>query len=127
MRLKVLVADDNKLARMLIASALQRLRPEWELVEAPGADDALHAIITGTVDIALVDFNMPGTNGLELIAKIRESYPTMPIAMVTANLQEETIARARELNVAFVPKPLAHAALEAFLSGAALQVRRVRR
>jgi CheY-like chemotaxis protein len=55
MRLKVLVADDNKLARMLIASALQRLHPEWELVEAPGADDALHAIITGTVDIALVE------------------------------------------------------------------------
>ena len=105
---------------------MQRLRPEWELVEASGANDALQAIVKGTVDIALIDFNTPGTDGLELTAKIRESYPAMPIAMVTANLQEEIIARARELNVAFVPKPLAHEALDAFLSGAALQVRRAR-
>jgi CheY-like chemotaxis protein len=126
MRLKVLVVDDNKLARMMVASALRRLRPEWELVEASGADDALHAIVTGTVDMALIDFNMPRTNGLELIAKIRESYPAIPIAMVTANLQEQIIARARELNVAFVPKPLVHETLDAFLSGAALQIRRTR-
>jgi CheY-like chemotaxis protein len=89
MRLKVLVVDDNKLARMMVASALHRLRPEWELVEASGANDALQATITGTVDIALIDFNMSGTDGLELTAKIRESYPAMPIAMVTANLRRK--------------------------------------
>jgi CheY-like chemotaxis protein len=116
--------DDSKIARMAMAAALRRLRPEWESIEASGADDALHAIANGAVDVALIDFNMPGTDGMELIAKIREILPAIPIAMVTANLQEETIARARELKAAFIAKPLTDEAVGAFLSGAALRIKK---
>ena len=124
MRYKVLIVDDSKLARMVMASALRRIRPDWELVEATSAEDALEAISGGAVDIALVDFNMPGTDGLELLAKIRQAHPKMPVAVVSANLQDEIIARARELNAAFVAKPLTDEALGAFLSGAALRLRK---
>jgi CheY-like chemotaxis protein len=127
MHYKVLVVDDSKLARMVMASAFRRLRPEWELIEAIGADDALQAIATRAVDIALIDFNMPGTDGLELIARIRASQPTMPLAIVSANLQDEIIARTRELNAAFVAKPLTDEALSAFLSGAALRLKKAAR
>jgi len=120
MEYKVLIVDDSKLARMVMASAFRRIRPEWTLVEATGADEALNAISGGAVDIALVDFNMPGTDGLELIARIRKTRPHMPVAVVSANLQDEIIARARELNAGFVPKPLTDESLAAFLSGAAL-------
>jgi CheY-like chemotaxis protein len=124
MALKVLVVDDSKIARMAMVSALRRLRPEWESIEASGADDALRVIANGAVDVALIDFNMPGTDGLELIAKIREIHPAMPIAIVTANLQDETIARARELNAAFIAKPLTDEAVGAVLSGAALRIKK---
>jgi CheY-like chemotaxis protein len=124
MQYKVLVVDDSKLARMVMASAFRRLRPEWELIEAAGADDALAAIATRSIDIALVDFNMPGLDGLELVAKIRASQPTMPVAIVSANLQDEIITRARELKAAFVAKPLTDEALAAFLSGAALRLKK---
>ena len=125
MQYKVLVVDDSKLARMVIGSALRRLRPDWELVEAANADDALKALGDRTVDIALVDFNMPGLDGLELVARIRQSKPTMPVAVVSANLQDEIIARARELNAAFVAKPLTDDALGSFLSGAALRLKKI--
>jgi CheY-like chemotaxis protein len=124
MQYRVLVVDDSKLARMVMASAFRRLRPEWELVEAADADEALDAIATKAVDIALVDFNMPGIDGLELVAKIRQSRPTMPVAVVSANLQDEIIARTRELNASFVAKPLTDEALSAFLSGAALRLKK---
>ena len=124
MHYKVLIVDDSKLARMVMASAFRRIRPDWELVEATSADDALDAISAGSVDIALVDFNMPGTDGLELVAKIRQAHPKMPVAVVSANLQDEIIARARELNAAFVAKPLTDEALGAFLSGAALRLKK---
>ena len=127
MQYKVLVVDDSKLARMVMASAFRRLRPEWELIEATGADDALQTIATRPVDIALIDFNMPGIDGLELVAKIRESQPAMPMALVSANLQDEIIARTRELNAAFVAKPLTDEALGAFLSGAALRLKKAAR
>ena len=124
MQYKVLIVDDSRLARMVIASALRRIQPDCELVEATGADDALAAIAAGSVDIALVDFNMPGMDGLELVAKIRKGHPGMPVAVVSANLQEEIIGRARELNAAFVAKPLTDEALAAFLSGAALRLKK---
>jgi CheY-like chemotaxis protein len=119
----VLIVDDSKLARMTMASAFRRIRPDWELVEATNADNALAAMSAGSVDIALVDFNMPGIDGLELVAKIRVQYPKMPVAIVSANVQDEIIARARELNAAFVTKPLSDEALGAFLSGAALRLK----
>ena len=124
MQYKVLVVDDSKLARMVMASAFRRLHPEWELIEASSADDALKTIAARPVDIALVDFNMPGIDGLELVAKIREIQPTMPVALVSANLQDEIIARTRELNAAFVAKPLTDEALNAFLSGATLRLKK---
>jgi CheY-like chemotaxis protein len=119
---KALIVDDSRLARMVMASAFRRIRPEWELIEATNAGDALAAISAGSVDIALVDFNMPGTDGLELIGRIRQIKPKMPVAVVSANAQDEIIARARELNAAFVTKPLTDEALAAFLSGAALRL-----
>jgi CheY-like chemotaxis protein len=121
---KVLIVDDSKLARMVVASAFRRIRPDWELQEATSAQAALDAMAGGSVDVALVDFNMPGTDGLELLAKIRETYPRMPVALVSANLQDEILARTRELNAAFVAKPVTDDTLGAFLSGAALRLRK---
>ena len=124
MQYTVLVVEDRRLARMVMASAFRRLRPDWTLIEAAGADQALQAIATQSVDVALIDFNMPGIDGLELVAKIRATHPAMPIAVVSANLQDEIIARTRELNAAFVAKPLTDEALAAFFSGAVLRLRK---
>jgi CheY-like chemotaxis protein len=124
MQYKVLIVDDSKLARMIMGSAFRRIRPDWELSEATSAAEAISAISAGSIDIALVDFNMPGTDGLELVANIRKIRPEMPVAVVSANLQDEIIARARELNAAFVAKPLTDEALGAFLSGAALRLKK---
>jgi CheY-like chemotaxis protein len=120
----VLIVDDSKLARMVVSSAFRRLRPDWELVEAVNAQDALGKISGASVDIALIDFNMPDVDGLELLAQVRAARPTMPVAIVSANLQDEIIARARELNAAFVAKPLTDEALDAFLTGAALRLKK---
>lgn len=127
MQYRVLVVDDSKLARMVMASALRRLRPDWELVEATNAEDALQTIDKQTVDITLVDFNMPGLDGLELVARIRNHRPAMPVAVVSANLQDEIIARTRELNASFVAKPLTDEALGNFLSGAVLRLKKATR
>ena len=126
MQYKVLVVDDSRLARMVMANAFRRLQPEWQVVEATGSDEALGAIGAASADIALIDFNMPGIDGLELVAKIREREPAMPIAVVSANLQDEIIARARELKAAFIAKPLTDEALGAFLSGAVLRLRKAK-
>jgi CheY-like chemotaxis protein len=124
MQYKVLVVDDSKLARMVIASAFKRIRPEWALVQTANADEALVSVSRDAVDIALIDFNMPGTDGLDLVASIRKTHPTMPVAVVSANVQDEIIGRARQLDAGFIPKPLTDDALAAFLTGAALRLKK---
>lgn len=123
MTFNILIVDDSKLARMVVKSALRRIRPDWTVTEATSADEALAAVQKGSVQIALVDFNMPGMDGLALVAKLRQIDKAMPIALVSANLQDEIIARARELNAAFIGKPLTDEALGAFLAGATLRLR----
>ena len=124
MQYKVLIVDDSKLARMVMASAFRRIRPDWELIEASNARRGDQRHFRPPVDIALVDFNMPGIDGLELVAESAKCHPKMPVAVVSANVQDEIIARARELNAAFVTKPLTDEALGAFLSGAALRLQK---
>lgn len=124
MAIKVLIVDDSKLARIVAGKAIGALQPGWTKVEAGNADEALATLDRDAVDVALIDFNMPGRDGLALAAEIRKRRPTLPIAIVTANVQDEIIARARALEAAFVPKPVTEDGLRGFLSGAALRLRK---
>jgi CheY-like chemotaxis protein len=123
----VLIVDDSKLARLVLAKAIAAGRPEWQRLEAANAAEALEIVRSQAVDIVLLDFNMPGQDGLELAAELRLLSPDMPIAVVSANIQEEVIARARQVNAAFLAKPLSDEALAGFLAGAALRLRKATR
>lgn len=123
MSVTVLIVDDSKLARIVAGKALAELEPEWRKLEASSAAQALDVVAEQTPDIALIDFNMAGKDGLELAAELRVLFPEMPVAIITANIQDEIVARAREIGAAFVAKPVTADALEPFLSGAALRLR----
>jgi CheY-like chemotaxis protein len=122
---KVLIVDDSKLARIVAAKSLAELRPDWEKVEAGSAAQA-HEVLAGTtVDIALIDYNMAEKDGLEFAGELRAQFADMPIAIITANIQDEVIARAREIGATFVAKPVTADGLQGFISGAALRLRSV--
>jgi DNA-binding NarL/FixJ family response regulator len=118
MSLKVLIVDDSKLARMAVAKALNALHPDWTRLEATNADEALATAKESSADLALLDFNMPGRDGLALAEELRALFPKMPLAVISANHQTEIVARAHEVGAAFLPKPLTQDALESFLSKA---------
>src|SRR5688572_8868194 len=118
MTVSILIVDDSKLARMAVAKSLSALRPEWTRTEATNADEAIALAHQGRFDIALVDFNMPGRDGLTLAAELRHIFPDMPIAVVTANIQAEIVNRARAVGAQFLPKPLTQEAMSAFITEA---------
>lgn len=118
-----LIVDDSKLARIVSGKAVSELQPSWQRIEASSAAEALSVVEAQAVDVALIDFNMPDRDGLDLAAELRQRFPTMPIAIITANIQDEVIARARAVNATFVPKPITAEGLRGFLSGAALRLR----
>jgi DNA-binding NarL/FixJ family response regulator len=118
MKYKVLIVDDSKLARMAVVRALKEGCPDCVRVEAGSAAEALSAMQGDPPHIALVDFNMPGTDGLKLAADLRKIDPNMPIAVVSANHQQEVIKRTQALGATFLPKPLAEKALTEFVQSA---------
>jgi len=123
MPVTVLIVDDSKLARIVAAKALAELQPDWDKAEAGSAAQAFEVIARQGIDICLIDFNMVEKDGLQLAEELRASHPDMPIAIITANIQDEVIARARAAGAAFVAKPVTSEGLQGFLSGAALRLR----
>ena len=123
MTYKILIVDDSKLARMSVAKVLNGLQPEWIRIEAANADEAVEKVRSERPDIAMLDFNMPGRDGLELAADLRTIEPNMPVAIVSANIQDEIVARTHALGAAFLAKPLTERAVSDFLSGAQARLR----
>ena len=99
------------------------MQPDWRRVEANGAEQALDILKTQPIDVALLDYNMPGIDGLALADSIKTLFPEMPIALITANIQDDIVARARDIGIAFVSKPITEEGLRGFASGAALRLK----
>ncbi len=126
MTVTIMVVDDSKLARIVAGKTIAALQPDWIKVEAGNAQEALQIVSDRRIDVAVLDFNMPGRDGLELAADLRAAHPTMPIAIITANIQDEVVARARAVNATFVSKPLTEEGMSGFLAGAALRLKQAR-
>jgi CheY-like chemotaxis protein len=123
MAYKILVVDDSKLARMAVARALSNLRPDWTRLEATNSDEAVALAQQSPVDVALLDFNMPGRDGLALAAEIRALDPNIVLALISANVQQEIVDRAHQIGATFLAKPLTEAALADFLGEAEAQLK----
>ena len=113
---KLLIVDDSKLARMAVIKVLNSCHPDWQRVEAANAADALKAVQNEKPNIAIVDFNMPQRDGLDLVGDLRALTPDMPIGIISANHQQEIVDRARALGATFLPKPLTETSLREFLT-----------
>ena len=123
MSYKVLIVDDSKLARMAAIKALTTLYPDWTRVEAANSDEALRSIDEARPDIVLLDFNMPGKNGLDLAAELLAANPRRPVAVISANRQKEILDRTRSIGAFFLAKPLTGEDLAEFLETALAQLR----
>jgi CheY-like chemotaxis protein len=118
MKYRIMVVDDSKLARMAVAKALSALQPDWIRVEAANADEAMALAKTDAFDLAILDFNMPGRDGLQLAAELLALKPGLPLAVISANHQVEVVTRAREVGAVFLQKPLTEKAMGDFLADA---------
>lgn len=111
----VLIVDDSKLARMSVAKVLSALHPDWKRFEAADATEALAQTKALSPEIVLVDFNMPGKDGVTLAAELRALDPRICVAVVSANRQVEVIKRTQAAGATFLPKPVTESALADFL------------
>jgi DNA-binding NarL/FixJ family response regulator len=114
----VLIVDDSKLARMSVAKVLRTLHPDWKQIEAANAIEALAQTKELSPEVVLVDFNMPGKDGVTLAAELRALDPKISVAVISANRQVEVIKRTQAAGATFLPKPVTESTLADFLAGA---------
>jgi len=97
---KVLIADDQPVIREGIREAI-----DWEAIqmivvgEAEDGEEALELALEQSVDILLVDLNMPIMNGITLIGHIREQLPECKIVIITGHDEFTYTQKAIRLNV----------------------------
>lgn len=112
-RLKVLIVDDEDLARLRMRSLLADCSsPAAEVAgEAGSAAEALHWLSANHADLVLLDINMPGLDGLQLAERLRAHANPPKIVFVTAHANHAL--KAFEIDaVDYLTKPVRRARLQ---------------
>ncbi|GAA1591610.1 response regulator transcription factor [Kribbella hippodromi] len=105
MSIRLLIADDQALVRGALAALLD-LEPDLEVVAEVGrGDEVIDAAKNTTPDVALLDVEMPGLDGIEAAAALRTAVPGVRVLMVTTFGRPGYLRRAMEAGAAgFVVK-----------------------
>ena len=98
--MRVLIADDHPLVRRGLRDLLLDHFPAAEIVEAGDAREALTAIAEGSWQLALIDLNLPGRGGLDLLRDLKHLRSEIPLLVVSGHTEEEFALRALKLGAA---------------------------
>jgi two-component system response regulator DesR len=103
--IRLLIADDQALVRGALAALLD-LEPDLEVVAEVGrGDEVIDAAKNSQPDVALLDVEMPGLDGIEAAAALRTAVPGVRVLMVTTFGRPGYLRRAMEAGAAgFVVK-----------------------
>lgn len=104
--MRLLLADDHDLFREAI-SALVASETGIEVVSSPDLADVMSRLETESYDLVLLDYQMPGMNGLEGLDRARDRAGATPVALISGTTRRDLAEEALERGAAgFVPKTL---------------------
>ena len=91
---RILVVDDHTLFRRGLTALLARDPQLLVVGDAADAGEALRRVIELQPDVVLLDNHLPGVNGVDTIAALREAAPDVHILMLTVSEDEQDLAAA---------------------------------
>jgi len=99
MRTRFLVVDDSELVRKSLRTVLQA-NPEWEICgEAPDGESGVELFRELQPNIVILDFQMPGINGIETARRMSEIAPAVPIVLFTQHASTDLEKHAKEAGI----------------------------
>ena len=78
----ILIVDDEKNYPLILSAVLQE--EGYETLTANSGQEALEILAHSDVDLVLTDMKMPKMDGIELLERVKENDPELPIIMMTA-------------------------------------------
>ena len=115
---KILVIDDEPIVR---TSCIRSLSPEgYEVKSASSGKEALELLENEPFNLVLLDLKMPDMDGIEVLKKIKNTWPDTKVVMITGYSTVETAVKTLKLGAfsylekPFMPDTLLETAREAF-------------
>lgn len=102
---KVLFVDDEEMILRGLGRMLRGKRGEWDIAFADSGPKALAMMTERESDVVVCDLRMPGMNGAELLAAIKERYPHAVRIVLSGQSDKETALRAVRIAHQFLQKP----------------------
>ena len=103
MKKRVLLVDDEPRVRASLKAVLE---PSYEIIEAADAADGLQLFKRESPDLVLLDFILPGTDGLAALQAIRAEERIVPVIMLTGTKSVKTAVDAMKMGAAdYLSKP----------------------
>jgi len=100
----VLFVDDEQMLHTLFTRLFKRF--DIQLTHCMSALQAVDLLEEHTFDLVITDFMMPDMDGVELLAHIRETYPSVRVIMITAHANVQHAVRAMKTGaIDYIPKP----------------------
>lgn len=114
----LVVVDDSRMARMQAETLVRMIRPDWSTRTVDSGDHFLEEMAAGCDKpaVMLVDYNMPGTDGLAVAQQVRAKWPDTFLVLLTANVQRSVKTAAEEIGARFLAKPITPEKLDACLA-----------
>jgi two-component system response regulator AtoC len=101
---KILVVDDDNLSRQFLVEAVKSLG--FQVAIARDGNEGFEQARNTSPDIVLTDLRMPGSDGLQLVERLKNEMPGLPVVVITAHGTVETAVQAmRRGAVDFLMKP----------------------
>jgi DNA-binding NarL/FixJ family response regulator len=99
MRTRFLIVDDSELVRRSLRTVLQA-NPEWEICgEAADGVSAVEMFKELRPNIVILDFQMPGINGIETARRMAEIAPAVPVVLFTQHASADLEKHAHEVGI----------------------------
>ncbi|HEY2083638.1 MAG TPA: response regulator transcription factor [Verrucomicrobiae bacterium] len=95
--IRVLIIDDHAIVRRGLAEVFSDEFSDLKIGEADNSRSALELATVQEWDIVLLDINIPGRNGLDVLSEIKRIRPQTPVVIVSAYPEEEFAIRALKL------------------------------
>ena len=94
--MRILLVDDEESFRTILGSALSEIK-EYEVTTCPSGEEAIGLITKGLFDLIVLDYLMPGKNGLNVLQAMHEAKIDTPVIMLTAAGSEHVAVEAMKL------------------------------
>lgn len=102
---KILVVDDDQDFRWIMSNALRGA--EYEVIQAQDGKEAMSLLEKDIPDLVLLDYRMPGQNGLDVAREMKERIPAVPIIIITAYAEVASAVEAMKMGVYdYITKPV---------------------